>query len=368
MRIRLIAAALLGAFAGAGGALAANAAAPTLQIEAPDRVTVHELAAGAMTVTLQNSTSYEATLKIHLDSSRITVRLSGDVPCTTSSSGPDLTCKVKAQSHLDVPLRLGVFTGTAPGDVGQIRTYAWSGPQSNRTNATPANTALQVVAPPVADISAVATPGTTRMKVGETATFKATYRNRGPGAGKILASVPGAAGFEFAGWVNCGQLSGFSCTIGPLAAGKTATLSFRLKLTGKDPKEPLLGMTVQEASDRDLHDNTVTFGICVANTGRCTRAVPSTSASPRVKPSPSVSPSAVPATAVTPTPEAAPVAIVIASTRPLPVPAEHPLAAAHSTADDATGVALYALVGLLILGGAVSLARAGIPARHRAAS
>ncbi|GAA2352592.1 hypothetical protein Cme02nite_26480 [Catellatospora methionotrophica] len=208
---------------------------------------------------------------------------------------------------------------------------------------------VAVASPPYTDVAAVAEQAQVYLHTGDTATMGVEYRNTGPVPALLRVADPVTAGFDDMTWLDCPEDDGDACLL-QLPAGQSKRLGFTMRLTGPAPAEPHVAMTVEGAYDRIVTDNLAVYPVCVYDTGRCTRHLPGTRSDVFAAPAPRAEPA--------PGPDAENQAVALTQPEHVPVAVERELAAEepYSLLDEVTGILVYSLLAVLILGTSVALA------------
>ncbi len=337
--------------------LPAAAAVPAgLTLGLPAAVTATELGSGDGAVRLENTTGHDlsrVTLRLRLTgagASRIDLASADWCDHTRTTA----TCKVDRLAPGDaitIRLDLRARKNAALGVAGGVAVSASAVGVPAVSGAFP----LAVASPPFTDVSATAEQTEVYLHTGDTAALGVVYLNSGPVPARLRVTDPAAAGFEDVAWTDCPDDDGDACLV-ELAPGASRRLGFTMRLAGEHPAEPHVAMAVEGAYDRIVTDNLATYGVCVHDTGRCTRKLPGTGS--EIFAAPSARAAAQPVQDAAGGGFGADQAVNLREPAgtPVTVADETVAQAPYSFLDEVTGILLYSLMGLLIIGASVALA------------
>ncbi|MEV4415022.1 hypothetical protein [Catellatospora sp. NPDC049609] len=352
--IAVLSAAVLGVSVPLPAAAAGRAG---LTLGLPATITATELGGGDSVVRVENTTGHD------LSRVMLRLRLTGAAASRVELASADwcdhtrttATCKVDRLSPGDgiaIRLDLRARKNAAHGAAGGVAVSA----AAAGTAAVSGTFPVTVASPPYTDVSATAEQSAVYLHTGDTAALGVVYRNSGPVPARLRVADPAATGFDDVTWTDCPDDDGDACLV-ELPAGASRRLGLTMRLTGPQPAEPHVAMTVEGAYDRIVTDNLATYPVCVYDTGRCTRNVPGTHSDVFAAPS-------ARAAAVEPVGVAADGSLGEDRAVALTAPEHEPVAVAQEAAqeppydffDEVTGILVYSLLALFIIGASIALA------------
>lgn len=335
------------------------AAAPTgagLKLDLPAAAGATALGGGDNVVGLTNTTDHDLSKVV------LQVRLTGGLAQRVELASADwcdhtkttATCKVDRISPgqgFTIRLDLRAREKAPLGAAGTVTVSA----RAVGTPAAVGTFGVAVSSPPYTDVAATVEQPRVDLHTGDTATFGVLYRNTAAVAARLRVADPVASGFDDMTWLDCPEDDGDACLV-QLAAGESRRLAFTMRLTGATPAEPHVAMTVEGAYDRIVTDNLAVYMVCVYDTGRCTRHLPGTQSDVFAPPAPRAVP-ADPAPAAD-GPDAENQAVALTQPDHVPVAVQEDVAdeEPYSFVDEVTGILVYSLLALLIVGTSVALA------------
>ncbi len=333
------------------------AAAPAdggLKLDLPAAAGATALGGGDTVVSLKNTTGHDLSKVV------LQVRLTGGLGQRVELASADwcdhtkttATCKVdriNPGQGFAIRLDLRAREKAALGEAGTVSVSA----RGIGVPAAYGTFGVAISSPPYTDVAAVAEQPRVDLHTGDTATLGVLYRNTGPVPARLRVADPVAAGFDDVAWSDCPEDDGDACLV-ELPAGQSRRLGFTMRLTGAEPAEPHVAMTVEGAYDRIVTDNLAVYMVCVYDTGRCTRHLPGTRSDVFAEPAPR----AVPVDPAAAGPDSENQAVTLTQPEHVPVAVQEELAAdePYSFFDEVTGILVYSMLGLLIVGTSIALA------------
>lgn len=327
-----------------------------LKLDLPAAAGATEIGGGDTVVGLQNTTGHDLSKVV------LQVRLTGGLAQRVELASADwcdqtkttATCKVDRISPgqgFAIRLDLRARKNAALGAAGTVSVSA----RGIGVPAAAGTFGVTIAPPPYTDVTAVVEQPRVDLHTGDTARLGVLYRNTGPVPARLRVADPVAAGFDEVAWVDCPEDDGDACLV-ELPAGQSRRLGFTMRLTGASPAEPHVAMAVEGAYDRIVTDNLAVYMVCVYDTGRCTRHLPGTRSDVFAAPAPRAV-AADPAPAAD-GPESEDQAVNLTQPEHVPVAVQEDLAAEepYSFLDEVTGILVYSLLALLIVGTSIALA------------